>query len=106
MLRKMTLILTGALLSASLLTATEALAGPSTNREARQQHRIAQGIASGRLTAREAGRLEAEQARIAAERRAFWADGRLSPWERAKLAHDQNKASRDIFRLKHNARHR
>ena len=105
MLRNTTLILTGMLLSTSLLTATVALAGPYTYREGRQQDRIAQGIASGQLTAREAGRLEAEQAAIEAERRAFWADGHLSPWERAKLMHDQNRASRDIYRLKHNGIH-
>ena len=106
MIRKMTLILTGTLLSTSLLTATVALAGPYTTREGRQQDRIAQGIASGQLTGREAARLEAEQAAIEAERRAFWADGHLSPWERAELRHDQTRASRDIYRLKHNGTYR
>ncbi len=106
MLRKMRLILTGTLLSASLLTATAALAGPYTTREGRQQDRIAQGIASGQLTGREAARLKGEEARIEAEWRAFWADGHLSPWERGKLRHDLNKTSRDIYRMKHNAYHR
>lgn len=105
MVRKMTLILTGTLLGTSLLTATAALAGPYTTREERQQGRIAQGIASGQLTPGEAARLEREESRVEAERRAFWADGTLSPAERAKLTHDLNKASRDIYRLKHNGRH-
>ena len=106
MRRSMTLILTGSLLSASLLTATAALAGPSTAREARQQARIAQGNASGQLTAAEAVRLERGEARIEAERRAFWSDGRLSPRERAKLTRDLNRESRQIYRLKHNGIHR
>ena len=104
--RRLGLILTGSLVGASLFTATAALAGPSTHREARQQARISQGIASGRLTTAEAARLEAEQARIEAERRAFWADGRLSPRERARLMRDQNRVSRHIYRLKHNGAHR
>ena len=105
MVRKMTLILTGMLLSTSLLMATLALAGPYTYREERQQDRIAQGVASGQLTPGETARLEREEARIEAERRAFWADGNLSPAERAKLTHDLNKTSRDVYRLKHNGRH-
>jgi hypothetical protein len=32
------------------------------------------------------------------------ADGKVTPAERAKLRRDQNKASRDIYRLKHNKR--
>ncbi len=105
MLRKIIWILTGTLLS-FILTASAALAGPYTAREARQQARIAQGIASGQLTAAEAARLERGEARIEAERRAFWSDGQLSPRERAKLTRDLNRESRQIYRLKHNGIHR
>lgn len=61
------------LLRTLFLTATFAAAGstfaqPATprvdQREAHQQQRIAQGVASGQLTPRETQRLEAEQARI------------------------------------------
>ena len=31
-------------------------------------------------------------------------DGKVTPAERAKIRQDQNKASRDIYRLKHNKR--
>jgi hypothetical protein len=48
--------------------------------------------------------LEAEQRKIAREKRAAKADGVITPAERAKIRHDQNKASRDIYRKKHNVR--
>ena len=104
-MRQMAKTLAGAMFGVTLFTATAAVAGPYADREIRQQNRISQGITSGSLTPAETARLEREEARIEAERRAFWADGRLTPWERGKLTHDLNKASRDISRLKHNGRH-
>ena len=72
-------------------------------REARQQKRIDQGIASGELNAREAARLDAQQGRIhAAEARAK-SDGVVTAKERARLTRKQNKASRNIRRNKHDA---
>ncbi len=71
------------------------------SREHRLQARIAQGIHSGELTAREAARLERQEARIRHEERLFRADGRLSPAERAHLDRDLNRASRSICREKH-----
>ena len=62
-------------------------------RQARQHERIAQGVRSGELTAREAARLRAEQRAIAAEERYFKRDGRLSAWERADLERDLDRAS-------------
>ncbi len=76
-------------------------AGPIEERQQRQQDRIAEGIASGSLNPREAARLEAGQAAIGAEKRAFLQDGKLGPRERAKLRRDQNRASRHIYREKH-----
>lgn len=76
-------------------------AGPVEERQQRQQGRIAEGIASGSLNPREAARLEAEQTAIGAEKRAFLQDGKLGPRERAKLRQDQNRASRHIYREKH-----
>lgn len=76
-------------------------AGPIEERQQRQQDRIAEGIASGSLNPREATRLEAEQTAIGAEKRAFLQDGKLGPRERAKLRQDQNRASRHIYREKH-----
>jgi hypothetical protein len=69
-----------------------------------QESRIDQGVKSGALTPREAGRLETEQARIQQKEERMKADGKLTAGEREKLTRQQNKASRDIYRLKHNNR--
>jgi len=89
----------------SLLIAGSALAQPTTpvvtERQDNQKARIQQGVRSGELTRHEAKRLRAEQRRIRAEKRMAKADGIVTPAERAKLRHDQNRASRDINRQKH-----
>jgi hypothetical protein len=69
-----------------------------------QQGRINQGINSGQVTPREAGRLEAEQAKIKQDELRAKSDGNVTPKERAKLTKEQNKASKDIYKLKHNKR--
>lgn len=73
-------------------------------REANQQARIAQGAASGALTARETQRLEREQAVINKAEAQAKADGTVSKPERRKLHRMQDRASHDIHRAKHNAR--
>lgn len=70
-------------------------------RQARQEARIEQGVASGQLTARETLRVEREQKHIATAEAKAEADGKVTERERARLAHLQNKASRDIKRQKH-----
>ncbi|HYL82486.1 MAG TPA: hypothetical protein VEU07_16835, partial [Candidatus Acidoferrum sp.] len=55
------------------------------------------------LTARESARLENEQTKIEADRQKALADGNLSPQEKAKLTREQNRASRRIYRQKHDA---
>lgn len=69
-----------------------------------QEQRIDQGVASGALTPRETGRLEAQQAKIAQDAERMKADGRLTKAERAKLTREQNRANRAIYRKKHNVR--
>jgi hypothetical protein len=78
----------------------------ATKRQVNQQARIKQGVNSGELNRREAVRLEAEQAKIQAEKRIAKADGNVTPRERAKIQHDQNKASRQINNQKHDAQKR
>lgn len=71
-------------------------------RQDRQQDRIAQGIKSGSLTAREAKRLESLEARFARQEARLRESGDgLSPKERAKLEEELNRLSRDIYRQKH-----
>ena len=73
-----------------------------TKRQIHQQKRIRQGVKSGELTKGETRRLEKQEAKIQAEKRMAKADGKVTPAERKKLRHDENKASRKIYRLKHN----
>jgi capsular polysaccharide biosynthesis protein len=70
-------------------------------REANQQGRIAQGAASGELTARETNRLEKEQARVNTVEANAKADGKVTHRERAHLHRLQNRTSKDIYRQKH-----
>ena len=95
-------ILVGTLI---LGTVSIAMAGPFTWRETRQQARIYQGVDSGQITRGEYQCLEQEQGRIEANRQRARADGTLSPGEACRLTREQNRASRDIWRAKHNRFH-
>ena len=75
-----------------------------TERQQSQNARINQGVASGQLTRNEAAKLRAQQRAIKAEKKAFKADGKVTAAERAKLRADQNRASRNIYNKKHNAK--
>lgn len=72
-------------------------------REQRQEKRIQQGVKSGKLTKEEAAKLEAQQTKIKQDEAAMKADGKLTPAERRKLRKEQNKASKEIYKQKHNA---
>jgi hypothetical protein len=93
----------------TLTTAAPISANPYTPpidaRQANQQQRINQGIATGSLTPREVRHLEMQQHRIERAEVAAKADGVLTRGESIRLNHRQNKASRDIFRKKHNRRY-
>lgn len=99
-----------ALIAATALTLSAGLALAGTNdpgiqqREQNQQQRIDQGVASGQLTPREAGKLDAQQARIQQREARMKADGTLTAGERRKLTREQDRASRNIYRKKHNNR--
>lgn len=70
-------------------------------RQANQDQRIDKGTESGALTNKETNRLERQQARIETAEDKAKADGVATKRERARLHHRQNKASRDIYRQKH-----
>ncbi|WP_269532737.1 hypothetical protein [Chitinimonas sp. BJYL2] len=90
---------------ATLAFTLPAFAGDNTprvdKRQAKQEHRIEQGIASGELTEREANRLERRDDRIEAREAHMKADGTVTRAERARLHHALNKESRAIKRQKH-----
>lgn len=70
-------------------------------RQHAQHARIAQGVASGQLTPREAHRLGHEQARIAHVEAHARADGVVTAGERHHLHGLQDRASRHIRLQKH-----
>jgi len=77
-----------------------------TKRQVHQQQRIKQGVKSGELTKGEAARLEAREGKIAVDKAKAKSDGVVTPGERAKLNREQNRASKNIYRKKHNAKDR
>lgn len=72
-------------------------------REANQEQRIQQGVGAGQLTARETYRLEKEQVAINRAEVKAKSDGKVTAQERRHLTKMQNRASRDIYRQKHDA---
>jgi hypothetical protein len=65
------------------------------------EQRIDQGVKSGALTPKEAGKLEAEQARIKQTESRMKSDGNLTGQERQKLHNMQDRSSNHIYRQKH-----
>ena len=92
----------------ALLAGSTAQAGVIATRKARQQQRIAQGVASGQLTARETARLESHEARLNGEIRAIRGanGGGLTAGERTLVNRQQNRLSRHIYREKHDGQRR
>lgn len=89
------------------VTATAPLLAQTVNqREHRQEQRIREGEATGRLTPAEARRLhflEMRLHRTEAEMR-YRNGGHLSRWQRHRLQEMANRDSAAIYRLKHNDR--
>jgi hypothetical protein len=80
---------------------------PTINqRKENQQDRIAQGVRSGELTARETAHLEGQEAAFNREERGMRAadNGHLTSGDRAVLNGQQNRMSREIYNKKHNGR--
>jgi hypothetical protein len=73
-------------------------------RQNRQNQRIQKGVENGSLTAKEQKTVERRQERIQKIEVRFASDGEIDAKEKIRLEHQQNKASRQIRRLKHNDR--
>lgn len=71
-----------------------------------EQKRIYNGVRTGQLTPRELGRLEMQQAKIQHDKRCAKADGVVTPYERAYIRHEEARASRNIYRQKHDGANR
>lgn len=102
--------LMGSILSLAFLFGAVATASAKTpvidRRERHQQARIRQGLKSGELTRREYLRLESEQARIRFAEAKAKSDGVVTCRERHRLDHMLDRASRDIYRQKHDGQDR
>lgn len=67
-----------------------------------QEHRIHEGVHSGRLTRNEARHMQARERKINRDRRIARANGHVSIAERRHLRREENRSSRAIYRHKHN----
>jgi hypothetical protein len=73
-------------------------------RNVNQQQRIANGMRSGALTNREAGRLERGQAHVARREANAARNGHVGFGGQRRIQRSENRQSRRIFNNKHNAR--
>lgn len=91
---------------AALTFAGSAHAQTVNHRQDHQQSRIANGVASGRLTPGEAARVERQQGRINRTEQRMRSNngGYLTAGQRARLQSRQNRASAHIAGAKHNGR--
>ena len=98
-------LLAAALVAAPALTLAQN-SQTIADRKVHQQQRIANGVRSGQLTARETAHLERQEHAINREQRAMRAqnNGRLTAQDRRTLNRQQNRESGRIYAKKHNAR--
>jgi hypothetical protein len=78
-------------------------AASETQRNVNQQTRIENGLKSGQLTTREAGKLEHGEQRIDKTEQRAMRNGSLSPAERARIQKEQNAESKAVYNQKHDA---
>jgi len=72
-----------------------------TQRQVNQQKRMANGVNSGELTARETEHLEKREAKLQQNKKEAKADGVVTNQERRQLKREENRNSRAIKRQKH-----
>ena len=75
-------------------------------RQGAQRERVQQGVRSGELTRRETRNAREDQRDIRQLERAYKSDGELTRGERRDLTREQNQASRELYRNKHDAQER
>lgn len=100
---KSTHVLAGVLSAMTLVGAATAqtTTATMTERNAKQQDRIEQGVATGQLTTKEAAKLERQEASVNAMQSKALQDGTLTRGERARIDAAQNRASNTIAQEKH-----
>ena len=100
-MKRMLLAVTGMTLLMSGLAFAQAETPHIDKRQANQEQRIDQGIASGQLNEREANRLNNQQEHINKMEAKAKSDGVMTKKERARISAAQDRASRHIVREKH-----
>lgn len=101
---KVSMIATALLLGSATMTLAQTATPGVDARQANQQQRINQGVASGQLTGREAANLERGQVRVQRIENRAKSDGVVTAGERVRLQRAQNVESAKIYNKKHNAR--
>ena len=95
------------LLAVSAMTMMTGMAFAETDipvidqRQANQDQRIDQGVASGQLNERETNRLNRQQEHVNKMEDRAMSDGAMTKRERARIGAAQNRASHHIAREKH-----
>ena len=100
-MKKMLLAISGMMLLMAGVAYANAETPRIDQRQANQERRIDQGIASGGLNEKEAARLNKQQGHIDNMENKAKADGTVTKKERAKIKHAQDRASGHIAREKH-----
>ena len=95
-----TILVAAALVSASVISFT-AMSETLNERQFKQKLRIAEGVESGELTARETARMLKGQAQLQRMENRAKADGVVTLKERARLQAKANKESAKIYHNKH-----
>ena len=99
---KKLMMITILLIIGGFLSLDIAFAGVAEDRSFTQRLRIRQGILSGELTPWEIKVLKREQRHIRRVKKSSWLDGIITYRESLYIERLQNRASRHIYRLKHN----
>lgn len=100
-MRKNPILATGAVLAALAATPLFAQTAPEAQRDVNQQQRIENGLQSGQLSTREAGKLERGEARIEKMQSNAGRDGVVTATEQARIKAAQNRESAAIYNQKH-----
>ena len=100
-MKRMLLAVSGMTLLMSGLAFAQAETPRIDKRQANQEQRIDQGIASGQLNEREANRLNNQQEHINKMEDKAKSDGVMTKKERARISAAQDRASHHIVREKH-----
>lgn len=74
-------------------------------RQANQKQRIQQGVQSGRITPKEAAKLERREAKIRNQEAKYQADGKINHRESHKLERKLDRGSRSISKAERNRSH-